>query len=262
MIWIGKAVGGAFGLVIAGPIGLALGTLLGHQFDRGAAQLSTEGSIRFRSGQIPEFFFNSTFAVMGHVAKSDGRVSEKEIRAARGIMHSMNLSSDQVNIAIKHFTSGKSASYRLDEQLNQLSGALRGRNDLRRAFVEIQMQALVFAGSIEIEKRETLWRIAKELDIGRVELAQIEALVRTQHNQVKGIDHHMASIEHAYKVLGLDLDATDKDVKTAYRRLMNQHHPDKLVARGMPESMIIVSKDKTHKIRAAYELIKSQRNFK
>jgi DnaJ like chaperone protein len=43
---------------------------------------------------------------------------------------------------------------------------------------------------------------------------------------------------------------------------MNQHHPDKLVARGLPESMIGVAEQKTHEVRTAYERIKTQRGFK
>ncbi len=66
----------------------------------------------------------------------------------------------------------------------------------------------------------------------------------------------------AYAALGVAADASDKEVKMAYRRLMNQHHPDKLVAKGLPESMMTVAKDKTREIRTAYDLIKDQRGIK
>jgi hypothetical protein len=48
-------------------------------------------------------------------------------------------------------------------------------------------------------------------------------------------------------------EASDAEVKLAYRRLMNQHHPDKLRARGMPESMIPIAEAKTREIRAAWD---------
>ena len=66
----------------------------------------------------------------------------------------------------------------------------------------------------------------------------------------------------AYRALGLKSAATDTEVKTAYRRLMNQHHPDKQAARGLPESMLEAAKERTHEIRAAYELIREQRGMK
>ena len=70
------------------------------------------------------------------------------------------------------------------------------------------------------------------------------------------------SLEAAYRVLGVSAQASNDEVKTAYRRLMNQHHPDKLVARGLPKSMIGVAEQKTHEVRTAYERIKTQRGFK
>ena len=55
---------------------------------------------------------------------------------------------------------------------------------------------------------------------------------------------------------------SDADVKTAYRRLMNRHHPDKLVSKGLPESMIDLAEKRTQQIGAAYERIKDERGFK
>ena len=65
----------------------------------------------------------------------------------------------------------------------------------------------------------------------------------------------------AYSVLGIEPSAEVKAVKLAYRRLMSQHHPDKLVSRGLPESMRANAEQRTREIRAAYERIKAQRNF-
>ena len=262
MVWIGKAVGGVLGFTLGGLIGSVLGVALGHQFDRGAAQLSGGAGMRFGSERVRQRFFETTFAVMGHIAKADGRVSESEIRAARRIMHGMGLSPAQVKVAIDHFTAGKSARYPLAERLRDLGSHLQHRTNLVTAFVEIQIQAVIAAGPIDKPQRELLWRVARELGMGRVELAQIEARVRAQHDRMRSGVKQTVSLEQAYRVLGLDPEASDRDVKTAYRRLMNQHHPDKLVARGLPESMTGVAEEKTHEIRAAYERIKAQRHFK
>ena len=261
MIWVGKAVGGVLGLMVGGYVGSAVGILVGHQFDRGLAK-QTQGaqSARFTPEHIQASFFRATFAVMGHIAKADGRVSETEIRAARLVMHGMELSPAQVTSAVEHFTAGKELGYPLDATLSRLRSQLQDRPDLKRAFVEIQMQAAVTAGAIGRSKRELLWRVARGLGLGRVELAQIEALVRAQHARGKGKD--FVSLEEAYGVLGVESGAGDQEVKTAYRRLMNQHHPDKLVARGLPESMMGVAEQKTQEIRAAYERVKAQRGFK
>ena len=261
MMWVGKAVGGVLGLMVGSYVGLAVGVLVGHQFDRGLAKRTGDGQ---SAGVTPEHiqaaFFHATFRVMGHLAKADGRVSETEIRAARLVMHGMKLSAAQVESAVEHFTEGKSPGFPLDATLRRLHGLLQERPDLTRAFVEIQMQAAVAAGSIGRTKRDLLWTVARGLGLGRVELAQIEALVRA--HRARGAGKDFVSLEDAYEVLGIDPGASDQEVKTAYRRLMNQHHPDKLVSRGLPESMMGVAEQKTQEIRAAYERIKSQRDFK
>ncbi|MGB0734058.1 MAG: DnaJ domain-containing protein, partial [Pontibacterium sp.] len=68
-----------------------------------------------------------------------------------------------------------------------------------------------------------------------------------------------AKLDDAYKVIGVEPEATDAEVKRAYRKLMSQHHPDKLVAKGLPEEMMQVAKEKSQEIQAAYELIKQSR---
>ena len=198
---------------------------------------------------------------MGHIAKVDGRVSEEEIRIARRIMHAMHLGPDQVKQAIAHFTAGKSANYPLQQRLNDLAARIGQRRDLARAFVEIQVQAAVGAGEIAPSKRELLWQLARSFGLGRVELAQIEAMIRARQGaspqSSPGLD-----VRDAYRTLGIEPAASDKEVKTAYRRLMNEHHPDKLVSRGLPESMKEVAEERTQQIRAAYERIKGERGFK
>lgn len=259
MQWVGKAVGGLLGFAAAGPIGSLLGLVLGHRFDQGFSFAGKHGS-----GPVPRelsgFFFQTTFELMGRVAKVDGRVSEEEIRVARRIMHTMHLTPEQVTSAIEHFTAGKHADYPLAERLSELGKQLDGRPDLGRAFVEVQMQAAIAAGTVDLAKRRLLWRIASALGVGRVELAQIEALIRAhQRRQSEG---GAPDLEGAYKVLGVSSGATDGEVKRAYRRLMNQHHPDKLLSRGVPQTMVALAEQKTHEIRAAYDRIKAHRAFK
>jgi len=60
-------------------------------------------------------------------------------------------------------------------------------------------------------------------------------------------------------VLGVTAQADDDEIKKAYRRLMNQHHPDKLVSKGLPEEMIRLATQKTQEIKAAYERIRQAR---
>lgn len=258
MNWTGKLVGLVVGS-LAGPVGAAVGLFLGHQFDRG---VRSAGSPSFEG--VGDIFFETTFGVMGHVAKSDGRVSEAEIRAARSVMSRMRLNPAQVQEAIRLFNAGKSPDWPLQRELARLRDALGTRRTLRRAFLEIQMEAALAGGQLGAETRDLLWRIASALDLGRVELAQIEALLRLGGSS-RGQPGAMApqpSAADAYRVLGVEPTSSDAEVKLAYRRLMNQHHPDKLRSRGMPESMIPVAEARTREIRAAWDTLRAVRGLR
>ncbi len=257
MQWVGKAIGGVLGLLTAGPLGSVLGMVIGHQVD---AQLEARKGRR-GPHEISRLFFEVVFEMMGYVAKIDGHVSASEIRVARRIMHGMRLTPEQVSSAIERFTAGKSTGYPFDERLGALADHIGGQADLARAFVQIQLQAAIGAGEFGGEKRRSLWQIASGLDVSRSELAQLEAIVRAFEQRTAPATT-AANLDAAYRALGVAADASDAVVKTAYRRLMNQHHPDKLVARGLPESMIGVAEQKTQEIRAAYEKVKARRGFK
>jgi DnaJ like chaperone protein len=260
MQWFGKALGGLIGLVAAGPVGSVLGFILGHQLDESDGR-AFRGERKQSLQQISQLFFEVAFEVMGQIAKVDGRVSEDEVRVARNIMHGMQLAPDQVREAIDRFTQGKSTTYPLADRLAKLERQIGDRAELSRAFVQLQLQSAIGAGPIGPEKRQLLWRVASALGLSRADLAQIESLVRAHQRRGQQRTESEA-IAEAYRVLGVGAAASDDDIKKAYRRLMNQHHPDKLVARGLPASMVGVAEQKTLEVRAAYEKLKARRGFK
>src|SRR6185437_5689428 len=128
MNYSGKLIGGALGMLALGPIGAAIGVFVGHQFDTGGGAARLLGGPMFGIGADPrrvnQLFFPTTFRVMGHMAKADGRVSEQEIASARAVMQALHLGEAQVQLAIAHFTEGKQPSYDLAAALAELRGAI------------------------------------------------------------------------------------------------------------------------------------------
>ena len=131
------------------------------------------------------------------------------------------------------------------------------------------MEIPLSKGGIDPAERELLWRMASGIGFSRVQMAQLEAILRAQRSFGQGAGagtgsaaSAQAQLQEAYKALGIDSSATDKEVKTAYRRLMNQHHPDKLASKGLPESMLEVAKERTREIRSAYELLRDHRGIR
>lgn len=260
-MWVGKLIGGLLGYLIAGIPGALVGILLGHLIDRSiAASRFGLGDLR----RIHEVFFRSTFSVMGYVCKIDGRISEAEIAVAESIMAQMHLSAEQRRAAIEYFNAGKAADFDLDKTLTEFRQVVRGQVNLLRMFLEIQIQATLADGRVGEAKRGTLLYIARRLGLQESEYARLEAFLTGGYQRAQA-GHPGAKIDalaDAYRALGVSPQASDSEVKKAYRRLMNQHHPDKLVARGLPETMIKLAQRRTQEIQAAYESIKRARAMK
>ena len=271
MSWWGKILGGAFGYALGGPLGALLGAAIGHQFDAGLKRIAQEGTAWSPGNQerIQTAFFTAVFSVMGHLAKADGRVSEKEIAMARSVMQQMALGSEQQRVAIDLFRDGKRADFPLDDVLEQFRRECHGRRTLVQMFLEILLHAAYADGALHAAEKELLFHVSDRLHFPRHMLEQLDAMVRAQQ-QFHGYGRRgyqqaapkRPSMKAAYTALGVSAGATNAEVKKAYRRLMNQHHPDKLVAKGLPEEMIDVAKEKTQEIQAAYEQIKTARGMK
>ncbi|MFV1983532.1 MAG: co-chaperone DjlA [Thiohalomonadales bacterium] len=260
MSWWGKIIGGILGYVILGPFGVFLGLIIGSQFDSGLYKLGNFESsgkdwVSGNQERVQTTFFTALFSVMGHIAKADGQVTHDEIAMAKSVMIQMSLNQTQTRIAIDLFNKGKQSDFQLDEILKQLKYECRTRRNVLQMFLEVLLQAAYADGVMHPDEKTTLQHIADELGFTSAELEHLEAIILGRHN-VSGASSGV-SLEDAYAVLGVSKNASKAEVKKAYRRMMNQHHPDKLVSKGLPEEMVKLATEKTQEIKAAYEKIKN-----
>ena len=269
MSWWGKVVGGTVGLMMGGPLGALLGVALGHQFDHGfEGILADDNPSQADMEKIQAAFFTATFSVMGHLAKADGRISKDEINMAERVMQQMRLNHAQRMTAINLFNGGKNPDFIIDEALRQFRQVAHRRTNLLQMFLEIQVYAAFADGSLHPREEEMLQHIFRMLGFRHmdfeaiVERVQAEMHFGGQRQSGRPATQSVIGDQDAYAILGVDPKADNKAIKKAYRRLMNQHHPDKLVAKGMPEEMIEMATAKTHRIRAAYDHIKALRGLR
>ena len=260
MSWWGTLIGGAFGFMMGGPLGAILGATVGNQFGNGVNGGIAPGLNQGNQQRVQAAFFTATFATMGHMAKADGKVTKDEIDLARRIMDQLDLSPDMRQAAIDIFNQGKSSNFDLDDVLNQFRKECHRRSSLIRMFLEIQVQAAYADGVLDPAETAVLHKICAILRIPLSELTRIENLINGGHSYSS--KPTQSSLDDAYKVIGVAKNVADKDVKKAYRRLMSQHHPDKMVAKGLPEEMINLAKEKTQTIRKAYDQIKASRGMR
>ncbi|MEX2495235.1 MAG: co-chaperone DjlA [Woeseia sp.] len=265
MPYWGKIAGITVGLA-TGRIWIALiGLILGHQFDRGFAAWSSRADRQPNPlEKLPPDFISTLFQTMGFLAKSDGRVTEEEIRAARVTMHRLGLGPVEAGEAMKCFEQGKKASFPLHERLHGLRRCTARRADLRLLFLRLLLKVSLSKASLHRRERAALWTICSELDIGRVELAQLEAIIRAQKGFRKSAagNADLRRLNGAYAVLGVQQSSTNIEIKQAYRRLMNRNHPDKLAGRGADQGLAAAASRRTREIREAYEMLKSRRSIR
>ncbi|MGD8312972.1 MAG: co-chaperone DjlA [Gammaproteobacteria bacterium] len=255
MSWWGTLLGGALGYMFGGPLGALLGAALGRNFDRGLKTSARhEGPGIGGQERVQLAFFTATFSVMGHIAKADGRVSPDEISAAETIMAQMQLDPQQRQAAIRLFNEGKQDGFRLSEVLRQFRQECHRRRNLLQMFLEIQIATVMADGHAHPVERRLIFRIGEELGFERAAIEHLFSFVGASHSAAEP-----QPLSKAYGILGVGREASDAEVKKAYRRLMNQHHPDKLIARGLPEEMVKLATEKTQEIKAAYEQVKRSR---
>jgi len=259
MKWIGKVAGGLLGGLVLGPIGAAFGALLGHQFDEMSGE-AEEPLAAEELATIGERFFRASFQVMGYLAKADGRVSEREIAAARAVMSELRLGATQVREAIACFTAGKQSDYDYGAELAQLGRVCYGRPDLARVFLEIQVRAALEGNDLEAPVRLLIGRLAAALGVSALELVHIETVLRIQRAAAAAARER--ELQEAYRILETAPGASDEAVAKAYRRQLQRHHPDKLKAHGLPESMLAHAKQRTQQIIEAWEIVRERRGIR
>ena len=264
-VYWGRIIGTVAGLYARNPWLVLLGYIVGHQFDKGFSArfgIGTGGSERAQ--RLPTTFVRALFQSMGHLAKSDGRVSEAEIRAARAMMHRLGLGPLQVRQSIVWFAEGKSAGFSIGDTLQRLRRDGASRADQRGLFLRLLLEVSLSKGKIQKGERDELWKISNDLGIGRVDFAQLEAMLRAQRgfrDSPQGGEDRQ-KVRSAYESLGVTEQATNPEIKKAYRRLMNRNHPDKLSGSTADAATIAAAEQRTREIRRAYDLLKARRSIR
>ena len=256
----GKLIGALVGFVLfRSPFGLLIGAMIGHVYDVAAAQL--------RPPSMGKGFIEPLFGFAGALSKSDGRVSEVEIAAAESLMARLRLDSAQRRSAIERFNAGKQADFPVQVAIADLKRWCGGRRDLAFLVLDLLLDLVYAEGALAVAKLALVRTLCSALGLSDHELAALSAMkgyAAAAPGAPRGAGSR-ASVPgplraDPYAVLGLDRGAAERDIKRAYRKLISQHHPDKLG--DVPDELKRRADDRAREINAAYERIKSERRFK
>lgn len=252
-------IGAIIGLFAGGPIGLLVGGLIGYVAGQVARRLLI-GGLQIAQTALVE----SVFSVMGAVCKADNVVSRDEIQAVEQIFGMLRLNKEQRELAKSAFARGKQPDFDLDAAVDKFATISRGRAPLIQLFLQLQVMAVAADGRVHQAEHDMLVRIAGRLGLSEQDVAQLESLLRAATSGRPGGPSAAPSqdrLADAYKALGVTPQAAPAEIKRAYRKLISENHPDKLAARGLPESMRPVAEERSRELNAAYDLIKSARGM-
>lgn len=256
----GKLIGAFLGLLLFhNPIGLLIGAVLGHIYDIGVSRL--------RPPSMGQGFIEPLFAFAGALSKSDGRVSEVEIAATESLMARLRLDGAQRRAAVERFSAGKQTDFRVDLAIAELKRWCGGRRDLAFLVLDLLLDLVYAEGALAQAKLELVRRLCHALGVSDHELAALSAMKGYAAGPQRGYGAGPRPQRQTgqmrvdpYTVLGIERSAGEREIKRAYRKLMSQHHPDKLG--DVPDELKRRAEDRAREINAAYESIKSQRGLR
>jgi len=254
-----KFIGLALGYYLLGFFGAFLGYMIGSSVDR--AQAYGIGGINpLSAGQRQKVFLDTVFLLMGKLAKADGHISKDEIDHVEAFIKKMGMTTEHRQEAINQFKKGSETDFDMTDTLDEFMANCGHTLNLKQVLLMYLTVMALADGKVDESERNVLEQIALRLGYSRAEFKRILDMVLNQAHFSQGQADPKSALEDAYKALGVAADSTDQQVKRAYRKLMSQHHPDKLMGQGVPEDMIKVATEQAQEIQVAYDLIKKHRN--
>ncbi len=268
---MGIIIGGILGFKFGGYLGMIFAAWLGYSVEQrlvGPKLASTNKK------QTQESFFNALFLTMGRLAKVDGQVSTSEINRAENIMRHMNLNNEMRQRAIGLFNQGKDSNHDIESALRQFGQFAKRSLSLKQIFLEMLVDVAEADGMISRAEQQLIERVCQLIGYP-VQLLYAMMKMRgfagqnTNYQKQRG-DGHQQSRQRStnrqapfnpYQVLGVNQNDNKATIRKAYKRLMSQHHPDKLVARGLPPEMMKVAEEKAKQVQLAWEKVKDLKGW-
>lgn len=254
---------GGFFLLGHSFFGGFLGYLIGSSIDR-AQRYGMGGINPLGTSKRQAVFLETVFVLMGKLAKSDGHISESEIAHVEAFIKKNGMSAEHRRQAIEQFKLGSTANLDMTATLNQFMAACGHTLHLKQVLLMYLIVMALADGKLDSAEQTLLEKIALQLGYSLAQFKQMLEMVLNQAHFSQGGQKYASqnstlALEDAYKALGVTKSHTDKEIKRAYRKLISQYHPDKLIGQGLPEDMIAVATEQAKEIQVAYDLIKKQR---
>jgi DnaJ like chaperone protein len=255
-----KLIGIFSGYFIFGFIGALIGLFIGSVIDR-VRRYGSGGANPLQNLLRQTVFLETVFISMGKLAKADGHVSQDEINHVEEFMQKLGMTPDHRQRAIALFKQGADPAFDIAPAYQRFMSICGHTKNLKQVLLVYLIVMAVADGQMHPAEEALLSDIAQRLGYDQATFRHMLDMVLNQTHFAGGQVSSASALEDAYKALGVSRDSSDQEIKRAWRKLMSQYHPDKLMGQGVPEDMIAMATEQAKEIQLAYDLIRKNRNF-
>lgn len=248
----GKWIGGYLGWCVLGPLGGLIGFAIGAVVD---AASGGAGKLSYTSGMASEearqegdrnSFLMSLLVLTAYIIKADGKVMHSEMELVRGMLRE--------NFGPQAAQQGDQILRQLFERQKQMGDA-GFKEQIRESCRQISVN-LDYSGRLQL--LNFLVMVAQaDGSVPPVEVAALKEVAQWMQMSPSEVDQMLhlegGSLDDAYRVLGVSPQASDEELKKAYRKLALEHHPDRVAALG--DDVRSAAEKKFQEINAAKERI-------
>ena len=248
---MGKILGGTIGFALGGPLGAIAGAVFGHAFDnRPADRLTTGPAPHLSSVEESQLaFFVGTFSMLAKLVAVDGQVKAEEIKTVESFARNdLGLASQSQAIAFNIFRVALDSPANFDDFAHQFNDRFQNQPQMIEMMIDILLRVGFSDGQLHAAEEALILSAVKIFNLGQSRYAQLKSKYADVSDQ-------------AYHVLGCNSDDPIEVIKTNYRKLVQDYHPDKIASKGLPEEFNQLAHDKFREIQHAYETIKEERGI-
>ena len=242
-IW-GKIIGGTTGFALGGPLGAIIGMMIGGSFDRSARKFSSSNQISQQQKQ--NVFALCIIVLSAKIAKADGQVTKEEIYTFK---EKFNIQAEEMSEVSKIFNEAKKSSFGFKNIADQVGNLFSDNKVLLEQLLNNLFYIAEADGLTSINELEVLRSISQSFHFNETDFQRIF------HSRLNNKE------SDPYKILGVTREDSDNNIRKKWIKLSKEHHPDYLIAKGMPKEFIKEANKELSSINLAYDKIKELRGF-
>ena len=242
-IW-GKIIGGTTGFALGGTLGAIIGIMIGGSFDRSAKKFSSSNQISQQQKQ--NVFALCIIVLSAKIAKADGQVTKEEIYTFK---EKFNIQAEEMSEVSKIFNEAKKSSFGFKNIADQVGNLFSDNKVLLEQLLNNLFYIAEADGLTSINELEVLKSISQSFHFNETDFQRIF------HSRLNNKE------SDPYKILGVTREDSDNNIRKKWIELSKEHHPDYLIAKGMPKEFIKEANKELSSINLAYDKIKELRDF-